>query len=51
MSPGPRDRPVVQRAIDRAAAARPIPGNRAELLQDGPQAYAAMLELIAGARR
>lgn len=46
-----RIRPVVQRAIDRAAAARPIPGNRVVLLQDGPQAYAAMLAIIAGARR
>lgn len=44
-------RPVVQRAIDRAAAARPVPGNRVALLQDGPEAYPAMLDLIAGARR
>ncbi len=42
---------MVQRAIDRAAAARPVPGNRVALLQDGTQAYPAMLELIAGARR
>ena len=41
-------RTEVQRAIDRAAAARPIPGNRVALLQDGPEAYAAMLALIAG---
>jgi cardiolipin synthase len=46
-----RSRPLVQRAIDRAAAARPIPGNRVVLLQDGPQAYAAMLAVIAGAQR
>ncbi len=39
-------RPVAQRAIDRAAAARPIPGNRVTLLQDGPAAYTAMLDLI-----
>lgn len=44
-------RPPLQRAIDRAAAARPIPGNRVTLLQDGPAAYGAMLELIAGASR
>jgi cardiolipin synthase A/B len=44
-------RPLVQLAIDRAAAARPIPGNRVVLLQDGPQAYAAMLAIIAGAKR
>jgi cardiolipin synthase A/B len=44
-------RTEAQRAIDRAAAARPIPGNRVALLQDGPEAYAAMLALIAGARR
>lgn len=44
-------RPVQQRAIDRAAASRPIPGNRVTLLQDGPEAYPAMLELIAAARR
>jgi cardiolipin synthase len=44
-------RTEVQRAIDRAAAARPIPGNRVALLQDGPDTYAAMLGLIAGARR
>jgi cardiolipin synthase len=44
-------RPLIQRAIDRAAAARSIPGNRVVLLQDGPQAYAAMLAIIAGAKR
>jgi len=44
-------RPPSQRAIDRMAAARPIPGNRVTLLQDGPQAFGAMLALIAGARR
>ncbi|HXG45211.1 MAG TPA: phospholipase D-like domain-containing protein [Gemmatimonadales bacterium] len=41
----------VQRAIDRAAGGRPIPGNRVRLLHDGPEIYPAMLELIAGARR
>lgn len=44
-------RPVIRRAIDRAGAARPIPGNRVTLLQDGPDAYRAMLGLIAGAKR
>lgn len=44
-------RTEIQRAIDRAAGARPIPGNRVALLQDGPEAYGAMLALIAGARR
>jgi len=39
------------RAIDRAAASRPIPGNRVVLLQDGPEAYAAMFEVIASATR
>ncbi|HEX6668000.1 MAG TPA: hypothetical protein VF061_00495 [Gemmatimonadales bacterium] len=38
-------------AINRAAGGRPIPGNRLELLIDGPDTYAAMLELIAGASR
>ncbi len=41
----------VQRAIDRAAGGRPIPGNRVRLLQDGPEIYPAMLELIASASR
>ncbi len=44
-------RPEAQRAVDRAAAARPVPGNRVTLLQDGPEAYAAMLAVIAGATR
>lgn len=43
-------RPVGQRAIDRAAAARPIPGNRVSLLQDA-DALAAMLDVIARATR
>jgi cardiolipin synthase len=43
-------RPVIRRAIDRAGAAKPIPGNRVELLQDGPETYGAMLGIIAGAR-
>ena len=38
-------------AINRAAAGRPVPGNKVELLIDGPDTYAAMLALIAEARR
>ncbi len=37
--------------MNRAAGARPIPGNRVGLLVDGPAAYGAMLAQIAGARR
>ncbi len=37
---------AVDRAIDRAAGARPIPGNRVELFFDGPDTFARMLELI-----
>ena len=42
---------IVDRAMDRAAGGRPIPGNRVTLLYDGPQLYPAMLERIAAARR
>jgi cardiolipin synthase len=38
-------------AINRAAGGRPIPGNRVELLIDGAETYAAMLDLIARASR
>lgn len=38
-------------AINRAAGGRPIPGNRLGLLIDGPDTYAAMLDLIARASR
>jgi cardiolipin synthase A/B len=38
-------------AINRAAGGRPIPGNDVKLLIDGPCAYDAMIELIAGASR
>ncbi|HEY9444560.1 MAG TPA: phospholipase D-like domain-containing protein, partial [Gemmatimonadales bacterium] len=38
-------------AINRAAAGRPVPGNKVDLLIDGPDTYAAMLELIADAAR
>jgi cardiolipin synthase len=41
----------VASAINRAAGGRPIPGNHVELLIDGPDTYAAMLELIARASR
>ena len=37
-------------AINRAGGGRPIPGNSVRLLIDGPDAYAAMLDVIAGAR-
>ena len=38
-------------AINRAAGGRPIPGNRVELLIDGPETYRVMLDTIARARR
>jgi cardiolipin synthase len=41
----------VANAINRAAGGRPIPGNQVELLIDGPDTYAAMLDLIARASR
>jgi cardiolipin synthase len=41
----------VASALNRAAGGRPIPGNRVELLIDGHDAYAAMLDLIARASR
>jgi cardiolipin synthase len=42
---------IVERAMDRAAGSRPIPGNRVTLLFDGPEVYPAMLERIAAAER
>jgi hypothetical protein len=42
---------VVERAMDRVAGTRPIPGNRVTLLFDGPEVYPAMLDCIAGAQR
>ena len=39
------------RAFDRASGSRAVPGNRVDLLLDGPVAYPAMLELIARAQR
>lgn len=46
-----QDRLASQRAIDRAAGSRPIPGNHVLLLQDGPEVYEAMLRIISEARR
>ena len=37
-------------AMDRAAGARAVPGNKVELLVDGPEAYQAMFDIIADAR-
>lgn len=42
---------ALERAFDRATGGRPIPGNRVSLLFDGPRAFEAMLEVIAGADR
>jgi cardiolipin synthase A/B len=42
---------TVANAINRAAGGRPIPGNQVRLLIDGPEAYGAMLDVIAGAGR
>jgi cardiolipin synthase len=42
---------TVTSAINRAAGGRPIPGNDVRLLIDGPDAYRAMLDAIAGATR
>ena len=39
----------VTSAINRASGGRPIPGNQVRLLIDGPTAYEAMLDVIAGA--
>ena len=52
MTDGPEDRDAgsIACAINRAAAGRPVPGNRVEMLIDGPAAYAAMLQTIAQAR-
>ena len=50
--PGSRDdRSLADRAMDRVAGGRPIPGNRVSLLYDGPEIYPAVLDAIAGARR
>lgn len=42
---------AVASAMNRASGSRPIPGNCVAPLIDGPDTYAAMFELIAGARR
>src|SRR5690349_17004077 len=42
---------TVANAINRAAGGRPIPGNKVELLIDGPCAYDATIAAIAGATR
>jgi cardiolipin synthase A/B len=42
---------TIDKAIDRAAGSRPIPGNEIRLLIDGPDCYDAMLDIIATARR
>lgn len=44
------DRSLADRAMDRVAGGRPIPGNRVQLLYDGPEIFPAVLEAIAGAR-
>jgi cardiolipin synthase len=41
----------IEAAINRAAGARPLPGNRVTLLVDGSAAYGAMLAQIAAARQ
>lgn len=46
---GPLPVEVVERALDRAAGGRPIPGNRVTLLFDGPEIYPAMQSRIAAA--
>ena len=42
---------TVTSAINRAAGGRPVPGNAVRLLIDGPDAYQAMLDVIADATR
>jgi cardiolipin synthase len=42
---------TLEKAIDRAAGSRPIPGNDIKLLIDGPDSYDAMLDIIATAKR
>jgi cardiolipin synthase len=44
-------RELIDRAMDRVAGTRPIPGNRVTLLYDGPEVYPAMLECIEQAER
>ena len=47
---GPADSEALQRAFNRAAGASISPGNRVELLIDGPATYAAMHAMIDAAR-
>jgi cardiolipin synthase len=42
---------AVERAFDRAAGGRPIPGNRVHLLFDGPATFDAMIDLVASAKQ
>ena len=42
---------TLEKAIDRAAGGRPIPGNEIKLLIDGPASYEAMFDIIATATR
>lgn len=49
--PAPRVFRPIEVAVNRAAAARPIPGNEVRLLLDGPEVYDVMLGLIAGAEQ
>ena len=51
MNPAALGASLADRALDRVSGGRPIPGNKVELLFDGPQVYPAMLERIAEARR
>ncbi len=45
------ERHAMERALDRAAGGRAIPGNAIGHLTDGPAAFAAMYEIIGAARR
>jgi len=47
----PDDRSLADRAMDRVAGGRPVPGNQVGLLYDGPEIFPAMLEAIAAARQ
>ncbi len=54
MSPSPElavGSDVFERAIERAAGAQGIPGNRVTMLVDGPETYDVMLEQIASAQQ
>lgn len=46
-----RETGSIDQAINRAAGARPIPGNAVRLLIDGPETYDVMLDSIARARQ